>query len=274
MSLLRKVRSVFGAEQFTLASGNRIWFEELELVVKPGLMAHFTKVSGKEARPMESVASSTPTVISIKVSGEMTRLMVKANTSTSTEQSTKDSGKMTSNMDMVLKHGLMKPVTRVSTSREQNMAMVFSTGMTEPAMRANSDTMISLERVATRGVMDATTMENGKATRCTVKESSGGTMAVYTKEALSRTASMDSVCLRGKMVESTKAHGFWVNKTVLVSLQHQLAKDSGASGRKVSSFSSLKIQKGQYPRMIPLNCSFKTDAVLKSSLLLNNKRQF
>ncbi len=65
---------------------------------------------------------------------------------------------------------------RAPTSMEQSTGMGSFTGMMEQAMSASSALMTSQARASTLGAMGATTMETGKATRCTARARLPGLM--------------------------------------------------------------------------------------------------
>lgn len=113
--------------------------------------------------------------------GKMTKPTVSVFISISKELNTKDIGKMTNNMVKEKRNGRMARNTKAHTNTAKKKVSVRLTGPMDRVTRATSSIIISMEKELTNGRMDASSLVNGKTTKCTDEVCSSGLMVVLMK---------------------------------------------------------------------------------------------
>ena len=92
------------------------------------------------------------------------------------------------------------------------MVMVDSFGLKEPAILVSLKITTSPETANLGGQMDVPTQENGKKTKCMVKECSSGPTVVYTKVNLLTIASRAKVLSSGPTGASIAVNGIKIGR--------------------------------------------------------------
>ena len=100
---------------------------------------------------------------------------------------------------------------KVIMNMEKSMEPVLSNGPIAPNILVNFITIIYMERGSILGVMEEDMKENGKTTKCMVKEHSLGLMVGNTLENTSMIKSKAMVSLFGLMEDHTKGIGLMEN---------------------------------------------------------------
>ena len=117
------------------------------------------------------------------------------------------------------------------------MDRVLSIGMMAPAIRVSSNTMTLQAKADIPGAMAGTTLATGRVTKCTEKASLSGTMAVFTKEASFRIASMAMACLRGQTDASMRGLGRMESRMESELSPAQAVRNRKDNGKKANLFS-------------------------------------
>ena len=208
-------RSSYPTESNTKVNGTPSQTSEMAKATRSGVMAQFTKASGKMTKQMGRAGLYMLMEIFITAIGRMTKPRALAFTHIMMARGTRGTGRMTSSTAKEAKAGQTVLATTDITLKERKMGLASSNGVIVRDMKASSLIIIYMEKVLTSGPTTEYTKVTGYATKCTAMECSLGMTVVNIKGVMWTTKKKALVSSSGLTADSTTVIGVKANRKVL-----------------------------------------------------------